>query len=260
MALLPGMVLCVLAAAGLFFSVWPRRVRVGLGVGTVVFAVLCLGTNGPASGRLGYLALLHLPGFEAIRTPGRLIVWVTLLLALLAGGALAALGRQVREVAQRRAAGAQPRLSASARRLVTHAALAVPTLLVFVEGLGTLPHVRVPPAPPTLATVAAPYLVLPMHPVMDMNIMLWSTDRFAPTANGGSGVMPLEQHEISAAVATFPDAASADYLRGIGIRSVVVLPSRAVGSPLAGAATMPIDGLGLTREVRPDAVVFTLGP
>ena len=50
------------------------------------------------------------------------------------------------------------------------------------------------------------------------------------------------------------------YLRGIGVRTVVVLPDRADGTPLQNAATLPIDGLGITREVHPDAVVFLLGP
>src|SRR5690606_33698383 len=58
MALLPGIVLIALAVAGLFVSVWSARVRAGLGVGALVFAVLSLGTNGPFSGRLGYVALL----------------------------------------------------------------------------------------------------------------------------------------------------------------------------------------------------------
>ena len=254
--LLPGLVLCMLAAAGLFLSVWPRRVRIGLGVGTIVLALLCLGTNGPAGGHLGYLALLSLPGFEAIRTPGRLIVWVTLCLALLAGGAVGALVPWARQVVGAWLRGRHPRL----RSALTQAIVTVPTLLVFIEGLGTVTHAPMPPAPPSLSTAPAPYLVLPMHAVMDMNIMLWSTDRFADTVNGGSGFIPAEWARVNEAVATFPDESSIDYLRAIGVRSVVVLPFRAWQEPLASAATIPIDGLGVTREVHPDAVVFTLDP
>ena len=58
---------------------------------------------------------------------------------------------------------------------------------------------------------------------------------------------------------TFPDQHSIGYLRGIGVRSVVVLPYRMVGTPLADAEHIPIDGLGITRRVYPDAVVFSLG-
>jgi hypothetical protein len=88
--------------------------------------------------------------------------------------------------------------------------------------------------------------------------MLWSTDRFADTANGGSGLVPTEQRLVKQAVASFPDEASVAYLRGIGVRSVVVVLGRAAGTPLAEAATLPIDGLALTRAVYDDVVVFSL--
>jgi hypothetical protein len=60
-------------------------------------------------------------------------------------------------------------------------------VLILVEGLGTIPHDPMPSAPPTLSTVAAPYLVLPTHEVVDMNMMLWSTDRFATSSTAGVG-------------------------------------------------------------------------
>jgi hypothetical protein len=93
-----------------------------------------------------------------------------------------------------------------------------------------------------------------------MHVMLWSTDRFGDLVNGGSGVVPLEQDQVRRAVVSFPDANSVAYLRGIGVRTVVVLPNRAYGTPLQNAAILPIDGLGITREVHPDAVVFVLSP
>jgi hypothetical protein len=256
MSLLPGFGLYILASAGLFFSVWPVFVRVLLGLGAAAFAALSLGTQGPADGELGYLILLNLPGFDGIRTPGRLIVWATLLLALLAGGAVGALARSAREVV---AARARPD-SAEGWLAVARLAVVVPMLVVFLEGRGTIEHALVPPPPPTLSTVAAPYLVLPTHEVMDMNLMLWSTDRFADLVNGGSGQVPTETRQVREAVATFPDAASVALLRGMGVRSVVVLTGRMGGTPLADAANIPIDGLGLTREVRPDAVIFTIEP
>jgi hypothetical protein len=142
--------------------------------------------------------------------------------------------------------------------LLLRAAAVVPVVLILVEGLGTIPHDPMPSAPPTLSTVAAPYLVLPTHEVVDMNMMLWSTDRFADLVNGGSGLVPTETDQIRRAVTGFPDARSVAYLRSVGVKTVLVLPDRAYGSPLAQAATIPIDGLGITREVHPDAVVFTL--
>jgi hypothetical protein len=252
MTLLPGFLLYAIAAAGLVFSVWPLLVRLALGGGAIAFIIFSLGTEGPADGHAGYLMLLNLPGFEGLRTPGRLMLWATLLLALLAAGAVCALGGLVRETAAWR--------GLERPSLVARAAVVLPVVLVLLEGLGTTAHVPVPPAPPTLSTVAAPYLVLPTHELWDMNVMLWSTDRFADMVNGGSGVVPSEQDQVRRAVARFPDAQSVAYLRGIGVRTVVVLPDRAYGTPLQDAATLPINGLGLTREVHPDAVVFVLTP
>ncbi len=251
MTLLPGFALYALAAAGIFFSVWSVRVRLALLTGVVASVVLGLGTRGPAEGRLGYLVLLHnLPGFDGLRTPGRLIIWTTLLLALLAAGGVCALVQRATDAAVRRGL---PRPTAVARL-----ALLIPLALVLFEGLGTTPHAKVPPAPPTLSTVAAPYLVLPTDQIRDMHVMLWSTDRFADVVNGGSGVVPQEQAITRETVQGFPDARSIEYLRGLGVRTVVVLPDRVADTPWQDAANLPIDGLGITREVLPDAVVFHL--
>jgi hypothetical protein len=250
MALLPGFVLLALAVAGTLFSVWAVWVRLALVGGTAITAALALGTYGPAGGEAGYLLLLDtLPGFEGLRTPGRLIIWTTLCLALLAGGGVAALVLRAVAATQRRGSpGPTP-----AARL----ALLIPLVLVFVEGLGTTPHVNVPDPPPSLATVAAPYLVLPSD-ARDVHVMLWSTDRFAPTVNGQSGVTPSELARTRQEVATFPDAASVAYLRGLGVRTVVVPFQLAAGSPWQEAATMSIAGLDIRREVTDDAVLFYL--
>src|SRR5690606_32041565 len=80
MTLLPGFAVLAFAVAGLFFSVWAIWVRLALRAGAAATALLALGTNGPWGGRFGYLLLLELPGFEGIRTPGRLILWTTICL------------------------------------------------------------------------------------------------------------------------------------------------------------------------------------
>jgi hypothetical protein len=251
MDLLPGFSLYALAVAGLFFSVWTIWVRLALLAGVIASIGLGMGTRGPAEGRLGYVWLLdHLPGFEGLRTPGRFIVWTTLLLAMLAAGGVCALATRANDAAERLG---RPRPTAAAR-----AALLVPVALLILEGLGTTPHPRVPAAPPTLSTVEAPYLVLPTDQLPDMHVMLWSTDRFAPLVNGASGFIPLEMSQTRRQVASFPDAASVDYLRRLGVKTVVVLPDASGGTQWQNAATLPIDGLGITRELRPDAVVFRL--
>jgi hypothetical protein len=251
MALLPGYTLMALAVAGLLFSIWTVWVRLALLAGVVVSAVLALGTNGPAGGKAGYLILLdNLPGFEGLRTPGRLIVWTTLLLAILAAGGVSSLATRAVDAARRR--GLPQPVG------VGRAALLIPVVLVLLEGIGTTPHPTVPPAPAALSTVAAPYLVLPSDEVRDMQVMLWSTDRFADVVNGGSGFVPAELDRTRQQVQTFPDEASVTYLRQLGVRTVVVLPDRVAGTPWENAATTPIDGLGLDRQVTPDAIVFRL--
>ncbi|MEV4625417.1 hypothetical protein AB0J90_03905 [Micromonospora sp. NPDC049523] len=94
MTLLPGVVLIGLAFAGLFFSAWRVRHRVLLAAGVLVSVALAAGTSFGGDGNPGYATLfLHLPGWDAIRTPGRLILWTTLLLGILAAGVLSMLGR-----------------------------------------------------------------------------------------------------------------------------------------------------------------------
>jgi hypothetical protein len=251
MALLPGFVLYGLAFLGLFISVWSLRVRLLLFAATVVTMVLVLGTNGPDDGNLGYLLLLHLPGFSGVRTPGRLIVWTTLLLALLAAGAVGGLVERVTALGQR--------LGLRDAAVWTQIALLVPAVMVLVEGLGTTPHAPVPPAPTVMSQAQPPYLVLPSNYYIDGFVMLWSTDRFGQVVNGNSGVMPIELAQTREATKQFPDAKSVAYLRQLGVRTVVVYPSlMPPGSP--DAASSPIDGLGIHRAFSGEAVVFTLGP
>ncbi|HLT11631.1 MAG TPA: hypothetical protein VK028_12665 [Micromonosporaceae bacterium] len=251
MTLLPGFALLAFAAAGLFFSVWAIWVRLALLAGAAVTALLALGTNGPGDGRFGYLLLLNLPGFEGIRTPGRLILWTTTCLALLAGGAVGALVSRAHAVAQYRGLP-QPTTAAQL-------ALLIPLALIVIEGTGDTPQSPVPRPPAALASVAAPYLVLPSD-TRDVLVMLWSADRFAPTVNGQSGVDPAELQRIRQEVQTFPDAASVDFLRTVGVRTVVVPTDRAAGTPWEQAATTSIAGLDLRRDVQDDAVIFHLDP
>ncbi|MBO0870562.1 MAG: hypothetical protein J2P15_18560, partial [Micromonosporaceae bacterium] len=89
--LLPGFILLGLALAGLSFSIWSARARLVLFLGVVVSVIFAMGTNF-LGGTYTYAPVFHyLPGWDAIRTPGRLIIWTTLLLAILAAGAVGAL-------------------------------------------------------------------------------------------------------------------------------------------------------------------------
>jgi hypothetical protein len=88
--------------------------------------------------------------------------------------------------------------------------------------------------------------------------MLWSTDRFEPIVNGNSGFVPRRLAEVREVTATFPDLESIDYLRELGVRTVILLPAKAAGTPWERAAATPVDGLGITREEAGDAIVYRL--
>jgi hypothetical protein len=243
-ALLCGFVLYGLAIAGLFYSVWTIRQRVFLVAGTVAGVLFLLGTNAPAF-RLLYL---YLPGFDGSRTPGRLIVWPTLLLGILAAGFITELSRVVRE-------GTTRDLRADAVRFVT-----VPLLLcVLIEGLPKMDHVAIDPPPAAMAAARAPLMVLPSDDSIDLNVMLWSTAGFPVMANGTSSVVTPVRQELRDVMQSFPSPQSVAKLREVGIRSVVVVRNRINGTPYQAALSGPIDGLGIAREpIGPD-VLYTIG-
>jgi hypothetical protein len=134
----------------------------------------------------------------------------------------------------------------------------VPLLLVAVEGLNRTPHPIVPQQPEALRTVDGPLLVLPTEQLFDQNVMLWTTTKFQPVANGGSGFQPRRQEELRKIAQTFPDANSVQYLRSIRIRTVVLLRSRLDGTPWERAADTSVDDLGIQRQDVADTVVFRL--
>ncbi|MFF4809316.1 hypothetical protein ACFY03_13980 [Micromonospora chersina] len=250
MTLLPGFVLYALAAGGLFFSVWRVRHRLFLLAGVLVTMALAMGTRF-LDGRFTYVPLFeHLPGWNGLRTPGRMMLWTTLLLGLLAAGAVTAFCARVRELAAERV----PPWPGPWLRLAT----LVPLLLVVVEGLNVTPHPVVPRQPAVMRAVDGPMLVLPSSQNLDQPVMLWSTDRFQRVVNGGSGFTPDSQAQAREATVSFPDFASVDYLRRRGVKNVVVLRDRLAGTPWEGMLDRPVDGLGVTREEVGDAVVYRL--
>jgi hypothetical protein len=228
--------------------------------------LLALGATGPAWGVYGFL-FDHAPGWNALRTPGRLVVWVTLGLALLAAGGVARVGELLRAaLAARAGANVADDLSGppDAGRRVARAApwlvAALPLALVVYEGLGDVPQWPIAPPPVEARTLTAPVLYLPSDPIGDYTVMLWSTQGWPVIANGSSGFDPPYQAELRQQVATFPDAASVAALQERGVRSVVLVPSRAAGTPWAGAADRPVTGLPLVRRDTGDAVVYELAP
>jgi hypothetical protein len=239
-AVLCGFALYALAAGGLSVSIWTLRQRLLLGSAVVVSALLALGTNGP----LYRFAYLYLPGIDGSRTPGRLVVWTTLLLGILAAGLLTALAHYV-----------QTHVSPARRRAVT-TVVALPVLLVvLIEGLPKIVYPVIPAAPAALATAPAPLMILPTDALTDENIALWSTDRYPEMVNGSSGIDPQDHMAIRDVMRHFPDAYSVDMLRALGVRSVVVVRSRVMGTPFQSALDAPTGNLGVSRhDVGPDVV------
>ncbi|MDQ7907055.1 hypothetical protein RB614_21315 [Phytohabitans sp. ZYX-F-186] len=250
MTVLPGYVLYALALAGIFFSVWKLRHRLLLLAGVLVTAILAMGPNF-FGGTYTYLPLFnHLPGWDGLRTPGRLMLWTTLLLGILAAGTVSALVRRVNDIAAIRVTGRPGVLL----RLVT----LVPLLLVLVEGLNTTPHPVVPQQPEVMRTDPGPIVVLPFNRTYEQPVMLWSTTRFQPVVNGGSGFTPVRQERTREAARTFPDQASVDYLRELGVKTVVLLRDSLDGTPWQAAVDMPVDTLGIRREEIGNTIVYHL--
>ncbi|TQJ25853.1 hypothetical protein FBZ33_6225 [Micromonospora sp. A202] len=250
MTLLPGFVLYALAAGGLFFSVWRLRHRLLLLAGVLVTMAFAMGTRF-FDGTFTYVPLFeHLPGWNGLRTPGRLMLWTTLLLGLLAAGAVTALTDRVRELtAQRIPSWPGPWL---------RTATLLPLLLVAVEGLNTTPHPVVPTQPAAMRSTEGPLLVLPSNQSLDQHVMLWSTSGFPDVVNGGSGFTPRQLDDVRRVSQSFPDQTSVDYLRTLGVRSVVLLRGQVVGTPWEITIDAPVESLGISRQDVGDAVVYRL--
>jgi hypothetical protein len=250
--LLPGFMLIGLAAAGLFFSVWSLRVRLALLAATAVSVVFAEGTQF-FGGNFTYVLLFkYAPGWQGIRTPGRLAVWTTLLLAVLAAGAVGSLVARSYEMAAGRVPG-RPNLL---MRLGT----LLPLLLVLVEGANKVDHPVVPPQPVAVRDAAGPMMVLPSSQWVDQNVMLWSTTRFQQMVNGGSGFYPPDQSAAREAMKSFPDQSSVDFLHQLGIKTVIVLKDWAAGTDYANAANPEpsAHNLGLTWRDDGQSIIFTL--
>ena len=246
-ALFPGLVVVVLAVAGLWPGAWSTR-RVVVVAGTVVVVAACaLGTGGPGGGRYGYLLLYeHAPGYQGIRTPGRLITTAWLGLALLAAHGVTVLRRALPSAVEATAGTAVLGLGLSG--------------LVLMEGLDTAGLAPVP-APPSvaIADLPGPVLVLPSDGNVDQTVMNWSTDRFPSIVNGYSGFTPQLTESLRAAAERLPDPAALEQLRAAGVRTLLVLPARLPGTrherldPLL-LASLP----GVTVEQRNETFIVRL--
>jgi hypothetical protein len=245
MSLFPGLAISLLALIGVLGSVFTRKLRIGLALGVAVCAVLSLGVR-DVSGPDRYLTPYRLlfdfaPGWDGVRTPGRINTLTSLGLALLAGAGLCVLMRYVRDRTRARAVAA----------VVGVGLIGV----ILIEGLGPIAHPQVSAPPAAIRLAAAPQLHLPAGFRDDLVYSYWSTSGFPETVNGAGGFDPDAYDRLRKTVSGFPDARSVATLRALGVRSVLVHPKRAVGTPWEGVAARPLAGLPLSRE-RVDGVVL----
>jgi hypothetical protein len=248
-SLFPGLAILALALVGVFTHALPRRLRIALVVGVATCAAFSLGLRQTSHGYIApYRLLYELPGWQGVRTPGRLNTLTSLGLALLAG---AGAGATVAAIGQR--------VRASRRGLATIAAGVVLTAAVVVEGRGPLPLNEVPAIPAGQRGIEAPALHLPSSYLPDLRYTFWTTDDdFPRVANGTAGFVPVELRRLRRDARSFPDAASVAALRHAGIRTVVVHLDLAAGTPWADAAQRSVAGLALTRARVGDVVVYRL--
>jgi hypothetical protein len=251
--LFPGVAIVALALCGAFASVYPRRLRVWLGIAVVVFAVLSLGFAEHHAHLYPYRLLYDLaPGWKGIRVPGRITTLTSLALALLAAGGAQHLVDRVRR-----------------RRLGVPLAVVLVTL-ICVEGAGFdfrpggglagPSHPAVPLPPPGTSAAPAPQLHLPITVPANRRYVLWSTDRFPKIVNGRGSFDPVFFERLTARVTSFPDRGSVALLRGLGVRSVVLHEALAPGTPWAGTGARPLRGLPLRRVRGRGLVVYLIAP
>ena len=252
--LFPGAVIVILALVGLWSGSLAKRTRIVIGIAAVAIVILELGFREEGGLLWPYRVLYDaLPGWDAIRTPGRLATFSSLALALLAAAGGETLLRRAR-----------------ASRLPSWAATAVAGLLVLVivtEGR-SLPfdpfdNQAMPEVPPVQAStneIPTPQLHLPALTAKENRAyQLASTEGFPDMVNGRASTNPAVVLDLVKHMANFPDAATVRELQEYGVRTVILHLGLSEGTPQAGAARKSIEGLPLTACRLPDLVVYELG-
>jgi hypothetical protein len=255
--LFPGAVILVLAIIGLWSSSLSKRWRIGLAIAAAAFAVLSLGFREEGGLLWPYRVLYDaLPGWNGIRTPGRMTTFTSLALALLA------------------AAGADAAIRAAGRRhWPAWSATAIAGVLcvaVFTEGR-SLPFdpfdnqamPDVPPSLPSTADIPQPQLHLPaLTAKQNRAFQLESTEGFPDIVNGRASTNPAVVLDLVNHMANFPDAATVRELQEYGVRTVIIHLGLTENTPQAGAQRKPISGLPLRRyrlADRPGLVFYEVG-
>jgi len=242
--LFPGAVIVLLALIGAVAGRGPPALRVGLVVAVVALGTLALGA-GLADGAYGYRWIYeHAPGWESVRTPGRLMTLITLGLALLAG------------------LGAQRLVGALTARWPRAGSVLAPAVcaLVILEGFNLVDLYRVPTPPPGQRGAPAPQLHAPSDLTFSQIYTFWSVDDGFPLLLNGGGSTPdtaLDGLERPLA-RSFPDRETVASLRRAGVGSVVFHPDLARGLRWEGLERRPVRGLPIRRRSGGGVVVYEL--
>jgi hypothetical protein len=247
--LFPGATVILVALLGLASSAYSLRLRLGLMGATLVCFAFSLGLRGadhPDRGLMPFRFLYDFaPGWGNVRTPGRINNLTSLGLALLAGAGLALVVRGIRR--------------RSARGAVTSVLAGGLVTAILIEGFGPIPQPHVPAVPTGLLSQPAPQLNLPTSDFADGEYAYWGIGRFPKTANAASSFDPQVILDIRSAAQSFPDPDSVRFLRGIGVRTVILHRDLARGTEWQRAGDRSVTGLGITRRVQGELVVYHLG-
>jgi len=252
--LFPGLVIVLLAVAGMFSSSLSKRTRIWLGIGAVALLILELGFKEEGGLLWPYRVLYDvLPGWDAIRTPGRIATFSSLVLALLAAAGAESAVRAVRRTRLPAWSGA--------------AVVALLALVIVTEGR-SLPFdpvdsqamPEVPPAQPITKDIPTPQLHLPALTAKENRAyQLASTDGFADMVNGRASTNPAVVLDLVKHMANFPDAATVRELQDYGVRTVILHLGLTENTPQMGAARKSIRGLPLTACKLPRLIVYEVG-
>lgn len=241
-SLFPGVTTLALALVGLAAGVLSRRSRIAVGAGVALTAALALGLH-VSLGRLGWLLpytylFEFAPGWDGIRTPGRIFTLTSLGLAILAAAGATALFSRFR--------GARSALVV----LVVGA--------VLVEGYARIPYPEVPDVPSGQRGLAGPQLHLPTEAQRDAIYMLWSTDGFPTLVNGYPGFALPSLDRIRRVALDFPSRTSIAELRAFGVHVVVFHPELARGTPWEILGARPVEDESVTVDRGGGVVVYRL--
>lgn len=254
--LLVGFTLLALAVAGLMWSCWSRWQRIWLALGTGVLFALAMGPNFLDDGDWAWRLLYdYAPGFDAIRTPGRLVLYMTILLAILAAGTLSQIADEADRVAHESRVDKRLRVRAPRR---VHALLFLPLIPILAEGVPVEENWAPPEAPVAMSELEGPVLFLPSGGG-DTKVQFWTLDGFVETVNGSAAFTPLELTGIRSMSMGFPDDAALDSLREAGIETVVVLPGQLPGTDWASLDT-EAEPFGVDVERTESAIIYDLNP